>query len=112
MIRFGPLLGMLTLVLLVLTGCITDDDSPEETPGETPDEVLRIVTLTPVPSATMRTEMVEYVVEEGDTLSGIADDHGVSPGAIVETNGLPNPDAIFAGQTLMIPAPSEGTPDS
>ena len=73
---------------------------------------MEIVTLTPAPSATVRTELIEYVVGDGDTLSGIADEFGVTQDAIIAANGLPNPDAIFVGQTLMIPAPSDGTPIS
>ena len=48
----------------------------------------------------------EVTILEGDTLSEIAEQFGVSVVSIKETNGL-NRDVIFVGQTLMIP---EGRP--
>jgi LysM repeat protein len=94
---------------LVLAGCGGDDDS-SKTP--TPDDVLKVVTVTTAPTATVRTAMVDYVVAEGDTLFGIAAEFGVDPQEIVRVNNLANPDSIFVGQTLSIPAPDEGTPVS
>lgn len=99
-------------VLTVLVGCSIGggDNGARGNSTATIDEVMRIVTLTPVPSATVRTELIDYVVSDGDTLSAIADEFGISQQSIIDANGLPNPDAIFVGQTLSIPAPSGGTP--
>lgn len=109
----GPLIALVLLTFALVACSIRDDGSqPEASATATVNEVMQIVTLTPVPVATVRTELVEYVVGDGDTLSGIADEFGVSQAAIIDANGLPNPDAIFVGQTLMIPAPSESTPES
>lgn len=47
-----------------------------------------------------------YTVRPGDTLSEIADEHGVSAKALVDANGISNPDRIFVGQTLTIPGES------
>lgn len=47
-----------------------------------------------------------YLVQPGETLSDIALRHGVTPRAIAVANGLPDPDRIFAGQLLAIPAPT------
>lgn len=44
----------------------------------------------------------EVTIVEGDTLSEIAEQFGVSVASIKETNGL-NRDVIFVGQTLVIP---------
>ena len=44
-----------------------------------------------------------YIVKEGDTLYSIADQFGVSVGAIIELNNIPRPDMIYAGQRLIIP---------
>ena len=41
-----------------------------------------------------------YVVQSGDTLSGIAAELGTSVGALAAANGIANPDLIYAGQTL------------
>ena len=46
-----------------------------------------------------------YVVKPGETLSQIAVRMGVSVQAIVTANGLANPNVIWVGQRLIIPAP-------
>lgn len=47
-----------------------------------------------------------YTVRFGDTVYGIAFRFGVSPFAIIQANGLHNPNRIFAGQRLIIPGAS------
>jgi spore germination protein len=44
-----------------------------------------------------------YRVQPGDTLSEIAQRFGTTVDALVEANGIENPDLIFAGQRLRIP---------
>lgn len=44
-----------------------------------------------------------HVVQAGETLSEIAHLYGVTVDAIVQTNGLDNPNAISVGQALVIP---------
>jgi LysM repeat protein len=46
-----------------------------------------------------------YVVKAGDSLSKIAKQFGVSVQAIATANGITNPNLIFVGQSLIIPAP-------
>lgn len=48
------------------------------------------------------------VVEPGDTLSEIADRHGVRVAELVEWNDLDDPDRIIAGTTLIVSAPATG----
>jgi LysM repeat protein len=45
-----------------------------------------------------------YTIQQGDTLSYIAGQFGVTVEAIVAANGLANPDAIQAGQKVIIPS--------
>lgn len=45
----------------------------------------------------------DYVVAAGDTMGGIAADHGVSLEALIEANGVADPDLIRVGQILVIP---------
>jgi LysM repeat protein len=47
-----------------------------------------------------------YVVEGGDTLSGIAAAYGVTIDELVEFNRLADPDMLQVGQELLIPAAS------
>jgi LysM repeat protein len=58
----------------------------------------RPATPAPTPAPTART----YVVQEGDTLNGIAARFGVSIAALREANGLSG-DLITIGQRLIIP---------
>jgi LysM repeat protein len=44
-----------------------------------------------------------YVVEPGDTLSGIAEKFGTDVDTIVAINGLTDPDVLAVGDTLQIP---------
>jgi lipoprotein-anchoring transpeptidase ErfK/SrfK len=49
-----------------------------------------------------------YVVQRGDTLASIARHYGTTVSAIVSTNGLRNPNFIYAGQRLRIPGAGGG----
>jgi LysM repeat protein len=51
-----------------------------------------------------------YVVQAGDSLGAIASQFGVTVAAIVEANGLDNPDNIFSGQRLVIPVAGSAAP--
>ena len=44
-----------------------------------------------------------YEVNPGDTLNAIAARFGTSSGALIQANGIKNPDAIQPGQLLYIP---------
>ena len=46
---------------------------------------------------------ISYTVKSGDTLSAIADAHGVSVNEIVQHSNLANPDRLDVGQVLIIP---------
>ncbi|HET7010704.1 MAG TPA: LysM domain-containing protein [Anaerolineales bacterium] len=109
----------LFLVILWLTGgptfsiaALFATDTPTPTLTHTPS-------ITPTPSDTPTPEPsltptpqgpTTYVVEVGDTLSSIAERFGVEVLAIMAANNLPDPNAIFVGQELIIPAPGEGLP--
>lgn len=46
-----------------------------------------------------------YVVEDGDTLSGIASKFGISTRSLAAANGISDPNTLKPGQQLLIPAP-------
>jgi LysM repeat protein len=49
-----------------------------------------------------QTEM--YIVQKGDMLSKLAVDFDTTTATLVEMNGLSNPDVLYAGQELSVPA--------
>jgi LysM repeat protein len=53
-----------------------------------------------------------YVVQPGDTLSGIAARFGSTVPTLMAANALPNPNYIWVGQRLRIPGAGPGTPPS
>ncbi len=53
-----------------------------------------------------------HVVRRGETLSSIAARYGTTTQAIVQANGLRNPNYIYAGQRLAIPGSGSSTPNS
>jgi LysM repeat protein len=61
--------------------------------------VIPGVTPTPVPTA----EVTIHVVQQGDTLYGIAIQYGVTLQALLAANGITNPDQLSIGQELVIP---------
>ena len=48
-------------------------------------------------------ELKEYIIQPGDSLSGIALKHQVSSGDLAEANGITDPNKIRVGQVLKIP---------
>src|SRR6476659_1269977 len=50
-----------------------------------------------------------YVVQQGDTLSGLAEDFGTTVEELMAADGLTDANAIQAGQTLLIPSLISGT---
>jgi len=62
-------------------------------------------TSTPLPPDPTATPIV-YVVKAGDSLSGIALKYDVPLEALVEANGITDPNVIKEGQELIIPGPT------
>ncbi len=62
-----------------------------------------LTALTPLTVAATQT----HTISPGETLSGIAATYGVGISEIAELNGIPNPNLIFAGATLLIPGSDE-----
>ena len=74
---------------------VLESDSPANQPDATPEIELRDGAL-------------NYTVQSGDTLGSIASQFGVTIDAIIDANGLTNPDAIDIGQELIIPSQVDG----
>jgi LysM repeat protein len=98
------LAGVILTVLLVWGGA-SDPGSPTPTLTSTllPTAVTVAIAPTVPPTEAATPAPLVYTVKEGDTLSSIAQTHGVSIQDIVEANNLANPDMLNIGQELIIP---------
>jgi len=82
-----------------------------ETPNPTAMEEAGAVFASPTPNdpitlPPLRSEVVYYTVQPGDTLAKIAGRYQVSVKQILQENTIGNPDIIEVGITLLIPIPS------
>ena len=65
---------------------------------------------TPAPEATENAQNTStYVVQEGDTLSGIADQYDTTYQHLAAINGIANPDVIYPGQVIVIDGAASGS---
>ncbi len=68
-----------------------------------PNPALKLPTATPIPPNLSRGTIVNYQVQSGDSLAGIASKFNSTVDDIVKTNSLTDANAIYAGQQLKIP---------
>ena len=66
--------------------------------------VLSLIAVTPVAAAPPAGGPAWHRVAWGETLSSIGRRYNVSPWAIASANGIANPNRIYAGRWLYIPA--------
>jgi LysM repeat protein len=111
---------LLSLLLLALAACAPPAPPVPDQPRPTAPTILEI---TPAPTldvdatATVYARQLIptptpaglYVVQQGDTLSSLAEEFGSTVEEIMAANGLTDPNAIQAGQTLVIPSLISGT---
>ena len=60
-------------------------------------------TPSPSPSPAPSTDYITYVIQPGDTLSGIAARYGTTVSELTRLNGISDPDRIYTGNTLKVP---------
>ena len=60
-------------------------------------------TATPIPPNLARGTKIEYTVQSGDTLAGIASKFNSTEEAIIKENNITDPNAIGVGELLIIP---------
>lgn len=88
-------------IVTVFSACGGDKSTSVET---LPLLVSETTVAIPLETTTTLSANPEYyTIQQGDTLSAIAASFGVAVADIVAANGLPNADAIQAGQKLAIP---------
>ena len=86
---------------VVVVGSPTSASSPTPPAGLTP-----FPTFTRPPAG----GTVDYTIQEGDWLYGIANKFGVDPQQIIELNNLTPPYSLAIGQVLKIPGQGASTP--
>jgi len=99
--RLGPTLAALVVggaVVLAVAACDPVEPAADATPTPAPTP-----TATPIPRPTPTPTATVYVVQTGDTLSGIATRFNVTVDDLVEANRIVNPDALQVGQEITIP---------
>lgn len=64
------------------------------------------------PSPSPVPEYITYVIQPGDTLSGITRRYGTTVTALTQLNKLSDPDKIYAGNTLKVPENGTGVDSS
>ena len=67
---------------------------------------LALAVVLPLPGLAPDAALANVVVKPGETLSEIADRHGVSLTRLMQANGISNPNVITAGQSLRLPGSS------
>lgn len=93
-------IGVLSIVT-VFSACGGDKSTSVETLPLLVSETTVAIPLETTTTLAANPEF--YTIQQGDTLSAIAASFGVAVADIVAANGLPNADAIQAGQKLAIP---------
>lgn len=93
----------LMAAILILGGCAGRRSAPviERAPGA---QAPAAAPVPPVRAADSRPET--YTVKRGETLYGIALDHGLDYRELAEWNGITNPNVIRVGDTLRLRAPA------
>lgn len=93
-----PATGMLTLV--------TPTTAPVAPSATVSEPVQEQPTAAPTIAATtvISGEQQIYIVQAGDSLGSIAEKFGVGVSVLIAVNELKNPDVVYTGQRLVIPA--------
>jgi len=88
------------------TGTPGVSPTPGGTPGGTPG-----ATPTPAPSPTPEpSPFEEYTVQQGDSLSSIAQQFGTTADELARINGITDPNTLNVGQKLQVPKPTSPSP--
>lgn len=84
-------------------GGLYDDDSLMTSSDMNMDSSVE-----PMPPAQDHGTTQVYIVQKGDVLSQIAVDFDTTTATLIDMNGLSNPDVLYVGQELQVPAGSGG----
>jgi len=93
--------GIIMVLALATAACGGGDDEA----ATTTTALVTVLATTSVPAVTSTTIVPEttYEVKNGDVLGKIAENFGVGIQAILDANGLDDPNKLRVGQVLVIP---------
>ena len=91
-------MGFLDSVKNALKGVVTAPASHPSEPVDAPAAPTEAAGEAPAPTFTT------YTIRTGDTLGDIGARHGVTREELARLNGIDEPDLIFPGQELRLPA--------
>ena len=94
---------LLVLVLLILLLLERNKNNTASTTSTSTTLAAPTSSTSTTLATTTTTRPLEYVIQRGDTLNSIAIKFGVTRQALMELNGITNPDKILAGESLKIP---------
>ncbi len=93
---------------VVPTGTPGISPTPGGTPGASPTPGA---TPTPAPSPTPEpSPFEEYTVQQGDSLSSIAQQFGTTADELARINSIADPNSLSVGQKLQVPRPTSPSP--
>ena len=92
------------MILVSPLACSHDGNAPAETLGPIQTTTSTVRSSSSIPRF--------YEVKSGDTLTRIAEMHGLSIVAIMEHNAIADPDDIRVGQVLELPLPDSAPTSS
>jgi len=96
--------GIALWVALQASACGLSE-TPTATPTQAPTAAPTAPTSekTATPTQTTQSGEITYIVQPGDTLSGIALKYNTTVDAIQKANNIQNPNLISVGQKLVVP---------
>jgi LysM repeat protein len=111
-LRRARLISAVVAIVALTAAC--GRTAPDETAevlqqSSSPDTTAVIVATTTTPTTAPPATQPSYVVQQGDSLSQIANRFGVSTKALADFNGIADADTIKVGQTLNIPPTTAAT---
>ena len=90
------------LAVTLLTGILSLVFAQRGVDAPQPTTLASVVTTVPV-TTTIYVEPIRYVVQRGDTLFSISATYLLDMKALMDLNGITNPDHVEAGQELILP---------
>lgn len=101
---------VLAALTMVASACFDSGSSSDDPPDDSTTVTIAPITTSTAPLTTTTTDRAAgqplvYSVQEGDTLGSIAQNFNTTVELLVEVNNIDDPNNLFVGQELIIPAP-------